>query len=224
MSNKITNTNYDLIVIGAGSGGVRAARIAANYGAKVAIVESVRVGGTCVLRGCVPKKLLVYGSHFASEIEDSKGFGWDISSFKHDWSKLINNKNNELDRLNKIYLNLLSKVTIINGFAKITGNNQVEVNGQVLSAKSILIAVGGKSYMPDIDGKELCINSDEALDLEMLPKSIVINGGGHDMAAGFSVRKNRIEELQIFMDERFMSEFNGIVPQVTHSVASVPLF
>ena len=179
MSNKITNTNYDLIVIGAGSGGVRAARIAANYGAKVAIVESVRVGGTCVLRGCVPKKLLVYGSHFASEIEDSKGFGWDISSFKHDWSKLINNKNNELDRLNKIYLNLLSKVTIINGFAKITGNNQVEVNGKVLSAKSILIAVGGKSYMPDIDGKELCINSDEALDLEMLPKSIVINGGGY---------------------------------------------
>ena len=179
MSNKITNTNYDLIVIGAGSGGVRAARIAANYGAKVAIVESVRVGGTCVLRGCVPKKLLVYGSHFASEIEDSKGFGWDISSFKHDWSKLINNKNNGLDRLNKIYLNLLSKVTIINGFAKITGNNQVEVNGKVLSAKSILIAVGGKSYMPDIDGKELCINSDEALDLEMLPKSIVINGGGY---------------------------------------------
>ena len=179
MSNKITNTNYDLIVIGAGSGGVRAARIAANYGAKVAIVESVRVGGTCVLRGCVPKKLLVYGSHFASEIEDSKGFGWDISSFKHDWSKLINNKNNELDRLNKIYLNLLSKVTIINGFAKITGNNQVEVNGKVLSAKSILIAVGGKSYMPDIDGKELCINSDQALDLEMLPKSIVINGGGY---------------------------------------------
>ena len=179
MSNKITNTNYDLIVIGAGSGGVRAARIAANYGAKVAIVESVRVGGTCVLRGCVPKKLLVYGSHFASEIEDSKGFGWDISAFKHDWSKLINNKNNELDRLNKIYLNLLSKVTIINGFAKITGNNQVEVNGQVLSAKSILIAVGGKSYMPDIDGNELCINSDEALDLEMLPKSIVINGGGY---------------------------------------------
>ena len=105
MSNKITNTNYDLIVIGAGSGGVRAARIAANYGAKVAIVESVRVGGTCVLRSCVPKKLLVYGSHFASEIEDSKGFGWDILSFKHDWSKLINNKNNELDRLNKIYSN-----------------------------------------------------------------------------------------------------------------------
>ena len=112
MSNKITNTNYDLIVIGAGSGGVRAARIAANYGAKVAIVESVRVGGTCVLRGCVPKKLLVYGSHFASEIEDSKGFGWDISSFKHDWSKLINNKNNELDRLNKIYLNLKIKTNL----------------------------------------------------------------------------------------------------------------
>ena len=179
MSNKITNTNYDLIVIGAGSGGVRAARIAANYGAKVAIVESVRVGGTCVLRGCVPKKLLVYGSHFAKEIEDSEGFGWQISSFIHDWSKLISNKNKELDRLNKIYLNLLSKVNIINGFARIISNTEIEVNGEVLSTNSILIAVGGKPFMPDIKGKELCINSDAALDLKKFPASIVINGGGY---------------------------------------------
>jgi len=133
LSNKTSNNNYDLIVIGAGSGGVRAARIAANYGAKVAIIESVRVGGTCVLRGCVPKKLLVYGSHFAKEIEDSEGFGWKINSFMHDWSKLISNKDKELDRLNKIYLNLLSKVKIINGFANIISNNEVQVNGEILS-------------------------------------------------------------------------------------------
>ena len=179
MSNKTSNNNYDLIVIGAGSGGVRAARIAANYGAKVSIIESVRVGGTCVLRGCVPKKLLVYGSHFAKEIEDSEGFGWKINSFMHDWSKLISNKDKELDRLNKIYLNLLSKVKIINGFANIISNNEVQVNGEILSTNSILIAVGGKSYMPDIQGKELCINSDAALDLNKFPTSIVINGGGY---------------------------------------------
>jgi len=179
LSNKTSNNNYDLIVIGAGSGGVRAARIAANYGAKVVIIESVRVGGTCVLRGCVPKKLLVYGSHFAKEIEDSEGFGWKINSFMHDWSKLISNKDKELDRLNKIYLNLLSKVKIINGFANIISNNEVQVNGEILSTNSILIAVGGKSYMPDIQGKELCINSDAALDLNKFPTSIVINGGGY---------------------------------------------
>ena len=150
--------DYDLIVIGAGSGGVRAARIAANYGAKVAIVESVRVGGTCVLRGCVPKKLLVYGSHIAHDLEDASGFGWNIGSIEHDWVKLIEAKNNELDRLNSIYLNLLSKVEIITGFGKIIGNNEVEVNGSIIRANKILIAVGGKSF---------------------LPKKIVINGGGY---------------------------------------------
>ncbi len=180
MINKTINTkDYDLIVIGAGSGGVRAARIAANYGAKVAIIESVRVGGTCVLRGCVPKKLLVYGSHIAHEIEDAVGFGWDIGSIKHNWSKLIKLKDNELDRLNNIYLNLLSKVIIINGFGKIVGNNEVEVNGNIIKAKTILIAVGGKTYFPKLEGIELCINSDQALDLKTLPRSIIINGGGY---------------------------------------------
>ena len=171
--------DYDLIVIGAGSGGVRAARIAANYGAKVAIVESVRVGGTCVLRGCVPKKLLVYGSHIAHDLEDAAGFGWNIGSIEHDWVKLIEAKNNELDRLNSIYLNLLSKVEIITGFGKIIGNNEVEVNGSIIRANKILIAVGGKSFLPEIKGIDLCINSDQALDLKVLPKKIVINGGGY---------------------------------------------
>jgi len=178
--NKTINVkNYDLIVIGAGSGGVRAARIAANYGAKVAIIESVRVGGTCVLRGCVPKKLLVYGSHISHDIEDAAGFGWEIESIKHDWSKLIKSKDNELDRLHNIYLNFLSKVDIINGFGKIISNNEVEVNGNSIKAKTILIAVGGKPYLPKLKGIELCINSDQALDLKALPKSIIINGGGY---------------------------------------------
>ena len=180
MINKTINVkNYDLIVIGAGSGGVRAARIAANYGAKVAIIESVRVGGTCVLRGCVPKKLLVYGSHISHDIEDAAGFGWEIESIKHDWSKLIKSKDNELDRLHNIYLNFLSKVDIINGFGKIISNNKVEVNGKIIKAKTILIAVGGKPYLPKLKGIELCINSDQALDLKALPKSIIINGGGY---------------------------------------------
>ena len=177
---KIINTkNYDLIVIGAGSGGVRASRIAANYGAKVAVIESLRVGGTCVLRGCVPKKLLVYGSHISHDIEDAAGFGWEIESIKHDWSKLIKSKDNELDRLNNVYLNLLSKVDIINGFGKIISNNEVEVKGKIIKAKTILIAVGGKPYLPKLKGIELCINSDQALDLKALPKSIIINGGGY---------------------------------------------
>ena len=124
MSNQIKNNiEYDLIVIGAGSGGVRAARIAANYGAKVAIVESVRVGGTCVLRGCVPKKLLVYGAQFAQQIKSAEGYGWSFQCAKHDWNSLIKAKNIELDRLNKIYMGLLSKVDIFNCYGDIFSFN-----------------------------------------------------------------------------------------------------
>ena len=180
MSNQIKkNESYDLIVIGAGSGGVRAARIAANYGAKVAIVESVRVGGTCVLRGCVPKKLLVYGSHIAQEIKSAEGYGWKFDGAKHDWKSLIKSKNVELDRLNKIYLGLLSEVDIFNGFGDILSNEEVIVGDQVLKTKNIIIAVGGKPFMPDIPGIEHCINSDQALDLQTFPKNIVIYGGGY---------------------------------------------
>ena len=180
MKDSIKNTkDYDLIVIGAGSGGVRAARIAANHGAKVAIIESVRVGGTCVLRGCVPKKLLVYGAHIAHDLEDAAGFGWNIGSIEHDWLKLINAKDKELDRLNSIYLSLLSKVDIIEGFGKIVSNSEVEVNGNIIRSNKILIAVGGKPFLPEIRGIDLCINSDQALDLKSLPKKIIINGGGY---------------------------------------------
>ena len=177
---------YDLIVIGAGSGGVRAARIAANHGAKVAIIESVRVGGTCVLRGCVPKKLLVYGAHIAHDLEDAAGFGWNIGSIEHDWAKLIHSKDKEFDRLNNNYLNLLSKVDIINGFGKIISNNEVKINGNIIKANKILIAVGGKPFLPKIKGIDLCINSDQALDLKELPKKIIINGGGYIASVSYT--------------------------------------
>lgn len=180
MSNQIKNNiEYDLIVIGAGSGGVRAARIAANYGAKVAIVESVRVGGTCVLRGCVPKKLLVYGAQFAQQIKSAEGYGWSFQGATHDWNSLIKAKNIELDRLNKIYMGLLSKVDIFNGYGDILSSNEIVVGDKILKTKNIIIAVGGKPFMPNISGVEYCIDSDQALDLPSLPKSIVIYGGGY---------------------------------------------
>ena len=182
MNTKSTNkNNYDLVVLGAGSGGVRAARVAANHGAKVAIIESVKVGGTCVLRGCVPKKLLVYGSQTAHEIKDAEGYGWSFDSVKHDWSKLIEAKNIELDRLNKVYLSLLESagVDIIYGFAAIKGKNTVEVNGNNYSTEKILISVGAKPYIPSIKGRENFITSDDALELNSFPKDIIIYGGGY---------------------------------------------
>tara|TARA_B100000686_G_scaffold66910_1_gene72340 strand:- start:3891 stop:5249 length:1359 start_codon:yes stop_codon:yes gene_type:complete len=180
LSNQIKNNEeYDLVVIGAGSGGVRAARIAANYGAKVAILENVKVGGTCVLRGCVPKKLLVYGSHVSQDIKSAEGYGWSFEGVSHDWRGLIKAKNNELDRLNKVYLGLLEKVDIFNGFGTLSNKNQVLVNNNILKAKNILFAVGGKPFMPEIPGIELCINSDQALDLKSIPNKLIINGGGY---------------------------------------------
>jgi len=182
LNTKSTNkNNYDLVVLGAGSGGVRAARVAANHGAKVAIIESVKVGGTCVLRGCVPKKLLVYGSQTAHEIKDAEGYGWSFDSVKHDWSKLIEAKNIELDRLNKVYLSLLESagVDIIYGFAEIKGKNTVEVNGNNYSTEKILISVGAKPYIPNIKGRKNFISSDDALELNSFPKNIIIYGGGY---------------------------------------------
>ena len=174
--------DYDLIVIGAGSGGVRAGRIAASHGAKVAVIEKDRPGGTCVIRGCVPKKLLVYGSSFAHELTDAKGFGWQISGVQHDWSSLISAKDIEIDRLEGIYRNLLknSGVNLISGAAKLAGPHEILVNDKTISAKRILIAVGGMPTILDIPGMaENAITSNEALDLNELPETIVIHGGGY---------------------------------------------
>jgi len=173
--------DYDLITIGAGSGGVRASRMAARTGAKVAVVEESRAGGTCVMRGCVPKKLLVFASNFASSFGDARGFGWDVAEPSFDWGELIANKNAELDRLEGIYQRILreNKVELINGRGVVTGPNSVEVNGKTLTAERILIATGGWPHLPDVPGIEYAITSNEALDLPELPKRIVIVGGGY---------------------------------------------
>jgi glutathione reductase (NADPH) len=177
----MTNYDYDLLTIGAGSGGVRASRMAAQKGARVAICEEDRVGGTCVLRGCVPKKLLVYASEYASEFADAEGFGWTVPKTHMDWPKLIATKNKELDRLNGIYNNILSSngVETILGRGVIIDAHTVEIAGKRYTAKHILIAVGGWPTLPNLPGIEHAITSNEALELPELPRRMVIVGGGY---------------------------------------------
>ncbi len=172
--------DYDLLVIGAGSGGVRAARIAAGYGKKVAICESDKVGGTCVIRGCVPKKLFVYAAQYKKMFKAAEAFGWDIQS-QFNWPTLLNNKDQEINRLNGIYLNLLSNagVELIKGFGSFVDAHTVAIGGKNYTADKILIATGGTPTVPDIPGKQHIITSNEALDLKQLPASITINGGGY---------------------------------------------
>ncbi|MBX8471482.1 MULTISPECIES: glutathione-disulfide reductase [unclassified Pseudomonas] len=173
--------DFDLYVIGAGSGGVRAARFAAGFGAKVAVAESRYLGGTCVNVGCVPKKLLVYGAHFAEDFEQSSGFGWSLGEADFDWATLIANKDREINRLNGIYRNLLvnSGVTLHEAHAKIVGPHEVEVNGERFTAKNILIATGGWPQIPEIPGHEHAISSNQAFFLKELPKRVLVVGGGY---------------------------------------------
>jgi glutathione reductase (NADPH) len=178
----MTTDSYDLVVIGAGSGGVRAARMAATYGAKVAIVEEFRVGGTCVIRGCVPKKLYVYASRFHDMFDVASSFGWQVDA-SFDWPTLVANKEKEITRLEMAYTANLEKpgVEIIKDRAVVTGPNAVHLVGQGrdLTAKYILVATGGHPYIPPIPGAELGITSNEAFDLPALPHSILIEGGGY---------------------------------------------
>lgn len=178
----MSDYDYDLITIGGGSGGVRASRFAAQrHGKKVAVVENMRIGGTCVMRGCVPKKLLVYASHFAHDFEDSEGFGWQLGDNSHDWPTLIKKKDAELDRLEEIYHRLLREAGVdeITGTGKVTGEHSVEVDGKTYTAEHILVATGGWPHLPDIPGIKHAITSNEALDLPKLPKHVVIVGGGY---------------------------------------------
>ncbi len=173
--------DYDLITIGAGSGGVRASRLAGGYGARSAVVEADRVGGTCVLRGCIPKKLLVYGAHYAAQFEDAVNYGWTVDGATHDWATLIRNKNTELDRLHGIYLSILknNKVALHEGRGVLVDPHTVEVNGKRITGANILIAVGGWPSLPNIPGIEHAITSNEALELPQRPKRIAIVGGGY---------------------------------------------
>ncbi len=173
--------DYDLFVIGAGSGGVRASRIAASFGARVAVAEEYRIGGTCVIRGCVPKKLLVYASHFGEDFEAAEGYGWTVGERSFNWQKLIADKDAEIDRLNGLYIKTLqgAGVRMIDGRAVVTGPNSVQVAGKTITAERILVAVGGWPSMPDVPGIEHAITSNEALHLADLPEKLVIVGGGY---------------------------------------------
>ncbi|MDN6876617.1 glutathione-disulfide reductase [Pseudomonas citronellolis] len=173
--------DFDLFVIGAGSGGVRAARFAAGFGARVAVAESRYLGGTCVNVGCVPKKLLVYGAHFHEDFQQAAGFGWSLGEARFDWPTLIANKNREIHRLNGIYRNLLvnSGVSLLEGHARLVDAHTVEVDGQRFRAANILIATGGWPQVPDIPGKEHVITSQEAFFLPQLPRRVLVVGGGY---------------------------------------------
>ncbi len=177
----MSSHDFDLLVIGAGSGGVRASRIAAGHGARVAVAEEYRVGGTCVIRGCVPKKLLVYGSHFAEDLEDARRFGWQIEGKRFDWAVLRDNVAAEVDRLNGLYQNTLdnNQVTTLLGHARIIDTHTVEVEGQRHTAGTILIASGARPFTPDIPGAEYGITSNDVFHLPTLPRRMVIAGAGY---------------------------------------------
>ncbi|MFT5782649.1 MAG: glutathione reductase (NADPH) [Pseudomonas sp.] len=242
--------DFDLFVIGAGSGGVRAARFAAGFGAKVAVAESRYLGGTCVNVGCVPKKLLVYAAHFADDFEQAKGFGWSMEEASFDWPTLIDNKNREIQRLNGIYRNLLlsSGVTLLESHARLLDAHHVEVDGQTYSAKTILLATGGWPYKPDnVPGIEHAITSNEVFFLAQLPKRVLVVGGGyiavefasifHGMGArtsllyrgdlflrGFdgAVREHLQEELtKSGVDLQFNTDISSIVKQPDGSLLAV---
>lgn len=173
--------DFDLFVIGAGSGGVRAARMAAAMGVKVGITEDKYLGGTCVNVGCVPKKLFVYASHYGEDFHDAKGFGWNVEGTSFDWPTLRDNKNAEIQRLNGIYRNLLvnSGCTLIEGHGSFVDEHTVKVGDSTYTAERILVAVGGWPFVPSIPGKEHIISSNEVFYLDEFPKRAVVVGGGY---------------------------------------------
>ncbi len=174
--------DFDLLVIGAGSGGVRAARVAAAHGARVAIAEEYRVGGTCVIRGCIPKKLLVYGAHFAEDLQDAACFGWNVGECRFDWPVLRDNVLAEVERIEGVYTEILERheVEIFPQRATVTGPNAARLaDGTRIRAATILIATGAAPAIPDVPGAELGITSNEVFDLDAVPERIVIAGGGY---------------------------------------------
>ena len=173
---------YDLFVIGAGSGGVRAARLAASQGFRVGIAESSRVGGTCVIRGCVPKKLMVYAAEFSQHFSDSEGYGWTIKDVHFDWQQMVIARNNEIDRLEAAYKNNLKKsgVEIFENFAKLKGLNEIELdNKKLIKAKHVLLATGSKPKKPKFPGIEFTKSSDDIFTMKNLPQKLVIYGAGY---------------------------------------------
>ncbi len=210
------NYDYDLFVIGAGSGGVRSSRVAASFGAKVAICEDRYMGGTCVNVGCVPKKLYAYASEYSSHFRDSEGFGWQISEPHFHWPTLRNHKTTEISRLNTVYDTLLdnANVEVIHGRGEIVDPHTVSVAGKTYTAERILIAVGGWPFVPEIKGKEHVITSNEVFDLEQFPKRLVVVGGGYiavEFASIFNGLASRV--TQLYRGDLFLRGFDNEVRQ-----------
>jgi len=199
--------DYDLFVIGAGSGGVRASRISAAYGARVAVAESMFLGGTCVNVGCVPKKLFVYGSHFSEEFEDASAYGWQVNQESFDWATLRDNKTKEIERLNGIYRNLLEDagVALFEAHATLIDAHTLQVGEQTVTSKYILIATGGWPVVPEFPGSEHAITSNEAFYLPEFPDSVVIVGGGYiavefaGIFAGLGARTTLVYRGDLFL-------------------------
>jgi glutathione reductase (NADPH) len=208
--------DYDLFVIGAGSGGVRACRIAASLGARVAVAEERYFGGTCVNVGCVPKKLYSYAAHYFDDFEDSKGFGWDFDNLRFDWSALKANKDTEINRLNGLYKSMLdsNQVDIFETRARISGPNEIEVDGKTISAKHILIAAGGWPWTPEFPGSELTVSSNDVFDMDQLPKEIAVMGGGY-IAVEFASIFSRLgcKTSLIYRGEHLLRGFDKDVRQ-----------
>ena len=203
--------DFDLFVIGAGSGGVRAARMAAGFGARVAVAEDRSMGGTCVNVGCVPKKLYVYASEFGKAFKDARGFGWDSETAPFNWATLRDNKKTEIARLNAIYRNLLTGVeaTMMDGRAHILDPQTVEVNGQSFRAEKILVATGGWPHVPEFPGSDLAITSNEIFDLETFPQRLLVVGGGY-IAVEFAGIFNGLgaEVTQLYRGPLFLRGFD----------------
>lgn len=208
--------NFDLIVIGAGSGGVRLARMSAAKGAKVAVVESRYLGGTCVNVGCVPKKLFVYGAHAGEDIEDAEGYGWSVpqDQVRFDWARLVANKNAEIERLNGIYARMLENagVTVIEGTATLADAHTVVVGDQRYSTKHITVATGSWPAIPDVPGKECMLSSNEMFYLPQLPRQAVVWGGGY-IAVEFAgiLAGLGVETTLLYRGDLFLRGFDGDV-------------
>jgi glutathione reductase (NADPH) len=203
--------DYDLFVIGGGSGGVRGARMAAGTGARVAIAEEYRYGGTCVIRGCVPKKLFSYAAHFHEDFEDAAGFGWQVGARSFDWSRLIANKDTEIARLEGIYRRLLADagVEALDGRARLLDAHRVQIGEKVVSAETILIATGGTPSLPPRPGWEHAVTSNECFHLERLPTRVVVCGGGYiavEFAGIFNGLGSRV--TQVYRGPRVLRGFD----------------
>ena len=204
--------DYDLFTIGGGSGGVRASRVSAGYGARVAIAESGRFGGTCVNVGCIPKKLFSYAAHWREDFEIAASFGWTVGETRFDWAKLVANKDREIARLNGVYERVLSLagVEIMRGRATVADAHTVEINARRFTAKHILLATGGWPTLPQIEGREHAITSNEAFHLERLPRRVVVVGGGY-IAVEFASIFNGlgVDTVLAYRRKRLLREFDA---------------